>query len=363
MTLSPTPTLLLSLSLAAAVGALSYTLGAQSSSAKIASLEQVSASEREGRIKMQIQLAKNIEREKREKCAKDESGEANDNNSNYLPVALIGSITSPYSTRNGTPRQPALVPSARARLTLHKNIPKASLQSLQEFSHAWIIFHFHQNTNVHKSQFKGTIKPPRLNGVSVGVFSTRTPHRPAPVVNVEKGYVLFEGLDLVHGTPVIDIKPYVAFSDTPACLLNHSSSPSASTSSASHYAPSWVTKEVVDAEPLAVSAVSFTTNAELELAQVFNRLSKKAKASDGISLYPTVESFLEFVVDNLMLDFRSTRERNDPKLTEYRVTLCNVVVRYHFVEGVGGDGSDMIPSVCVTGAEVLRDDLAQPLNL
>ncbi|KAJ3011087.1 UNVERIFIED_CONTAM: hypothetical protein HDU68_001822 [Siphonaria sp. JEL0065] len=383
----------------AAVGVsslVSYSVVSSMFQRKVKALEGAVKSERDGRIKMQIQLG--AAEAKLKNVSSGDSANAASAADPILPVTIIGHITSPYSTRysymnydrilfilriwhiyrNGTPRQPSLVPASRARLTLHKNIPKSSLQSLSEFSHAWIIFHFHQNTNgaslfvfcfcgvankftVHKSQFKGTIKPPRLNGASVGVFSTRTPHRPAPVglslgrvveVNVDKGYVVFQGLDLVHGTPVLDIKPYVAFSDAPSSLLIQDYN----TPSTNHYAPSWVTKEVEDAEPLSVDSVSFSDDAKSQIDNVFKRVQKKSKATSGISLYPTVNSFIQFVVDNLMLDFRSTRERTDPKLTQYRVTLCDIVVHYHFAEGAS-------TRVVVTGAETVRDELAQPLNI
>ncbi|ORY41869.1 hypothetical protein BCR33DRAFT_718539 [Rhizoclosmatium globosum] len=330
--------------------------------------------ERETRIRMQIALGAAEAKLSAAKATSaltststsspiDKDAESDSDAGVVLPLKVIGHVATPYSTRNGTPRQPSLVPSARAKLTLHKSIPKSALQCLDQFSHAWIIFHFNQNTNVykvHKNQFKGTIKPPRLNGASVGVFSTRTPHRPAPIglslarileVNVEKGYVLFEGLDLVHGTPVVDIKPYVAFSDTPASLLV----PSYTTPTSSHYSPAWVTKEIEnDEEPLTVESVSFTPTATTQLSTVFSKLKKKEKQADGISLYATVSDFTQFIIDNLSLDFRSTRERTDPKLSEYRVTLCDIVVHYHFVDGV---------KVVVTGAEEVREEYQQPKNI
>ncbi|KAJ3120881.1 hypothetical protein HK100_012610 [Physocladia obscura] len=325
----------------------------------LAKAEATAKSERDGRIKMQIALGARQQAAKQAEIADVDSDEA------FLRVAIIGHITSPYSTRNGTPRQPSLVPSAKARLVLQKSIPKSSLQALSEFSHAWIIFHFHQNTNIHKSQFKGTIKPPRLNGASVGVFSTRTPHRPAPVglslgriieVNVSDGWILFQGLDLVHGTPVIDIKPYVAFSDTPTSLVTER----VLQESTEHYAPPWVTKDAENHEPLSVDSVVLSDTAKEQIAGVFTAVALKKQrggvVTHSISLYPSVDLFLQFIVENMMLDFRSTRERADPKFTAYRVTLCDIVIHYHFTDDSKSN------SVVVTGAEVLRSDLTQPLN-
>ena len=83
--------------------------------------------------------------------------------------------------RNGTPRQALLVPEARARLVFYKDIPHISYTDLKGFSHLWIIYVFHENTNLHKrlggKGFKAKVQMPRLNGKRIGVFATRTPHR------------------------------------------------------------------------------------------------------------------------------------------------------------------------------------------
>ncbi|KAJ3400113.1 hypothetical protein HDU80_007258 [Chytriomyces hyalinus] len=349
--------------------------------ARVKKAEDTAKSEREGRIRIQIQLSKLKQRSDASSGLIDgveggvdvgsKNGKKDAINSPFnITLSSVGAITSPYSTRNGTPRQPSLVSTARARLSLHKHIPKSSLIALKEFSHAWIIFVFHQNTNTHKLNLKGTIKPPRLNGQSVGVFSTRSPHRPAPIglslariaeVNVEEGWVLFHGLDLVHGTPILDIKPFVAFSDVPESLLIPASESLISSDFNQHYAPSWVTREVEDAEPLAVANVAFQSDTvELGLRALFQKVLRKSKKHDGISLYSSEDAFVNFIIENLSLDFRSTRERADPKFMQYRVTLCDIVIHYHFVNAASG-GS--VPStVMITGAEVVTDAMRQPLN-
>ncbi|CAK8683399.1 unnamed protein product [Clavelina lepadiformis] len=94
-----------------------------------------------------------------------------------------------------------------------------SIEGLAEFSHLWIIFVFHLNG--HKST-KAKVKPPRLNGQKTGVFSTRTPHRPnaigltlAKIDSVEGDTIRLSGLDIVDGTPILDIKPYISVYDKP----------------------------------------------------------------------------------------------------------------------------------------------------
>jgi tRNA-Thr(GGU) m(6)t(6)A37 methyltransferase TsaA len=100
---------------------------------------------------------------------------------------------------------------------------------LDQFSHVWVTFVFDRNTNVHKASptectFKAKVRPPLLGGKKVGLFSTRTPHRPNPIgltlckldrVDLESGRVYLSGVDLCDGTPVLDIKPYVCH-DRPA---------------------------------------------------------------------------------------------------------------------------------------------------
>jgi tRNA-Thr(GGU) m(6)t(6)A37 methyltransferase TsaA len=137
-----------------------------------------------------------------------------------LSARAIGTLHSCFSRRNGTPRQPALVGAARSALQLRRGVPGDALSGLEGFSHAWVVYVFHANTNLHvpDARFKARVAVPRLDGGTRGVFATRTPHRPVPLglslgrilsVDARRGVVTFQGLDLVDGTPVLDIKPYV----------------------------------------------------------------------------------------------------------------------------------------------------------
>ncbi len=125
----------------------------------------------------------------------------------------IGHIESCYKERFGTPRQSGLVPDSWAILKLRPELNLSdALFGLEGFSHVWVIFVFHLNTN---KGVKTRIHPPRMNGESIGVFATRAPHRPNPiglsVVKIEKiegNNVYLSGVDFVDGTPVLDIKPY-----------------------------------------------------------------------------------------------------------------------------------------------------------
>lgn len=135
----------------------------------------------------------------------------------------IGVIHSCFKEKFGIPRQPGLVPLATAQLEL---LPpyndRDAFIGLETCSHIWIQFVFHANK---REDWKPKVKPPRLGGnKSLGVFATRSPTRPSPiglsVVKLEgieeiEGKLLLNlsGVDLLDGTPVLDIKPYVPYVD------------------------------------------------------------------------------------------------------------------------------------------------------
>ncbi len=128
----------------------------------------------------------------------------------------IGNLKSVFKTRFGTPRQPLQVQGATAQLKINRELqPELSLQGLEGFSHIWLIFVFHTNTN---KIFRPKIHPPRLEGKTIGAFATRTPHRPNPIgmslvrlEKIEDDTLFLSGVDLIDGTPILDIKPYLKY--------------------------------------------------------------------------------------------------------------------------------------------------------
>lgn len=130
------------------------------------------------------------------------------------PLRVIGKLRSCFREKFGTPRQPLLVPGATATLTIAKEfLPEHSLAGLERFSHVWLISYFHLNTN---KTVRPKIHPPRLKGESVGLFASRSPHRPSPIglslarlVGIEGATIHLAGIDLVDGTPILDVKPYI----------------------------------------------------------------------------------------------------------------------------------------------------------
>jgi len=130
----------------------------------------------------------------------------------------IGVLESCFMEKFGTPRQPHLVPGSTARLRIYPRYsPAHSLAGLADFSHVWLIFWFHLNTN---KSFHPKIHPPRMKGGKIGVFASRSPHRPNPLglslarlEKVEGDTLYLSGIDLINGTPILDIKPYLPFRD------------------------------------------------------------------------------------------------------------------------------------------------------
>ena len=164
-----------------------------------------------------------------------------------ITMKPIGKISSVYRLCVGTPRQGLLAPNSRGRIDLYPDqISSDSVVDLEKFSHLWIVFIFHLNSTSTKQrmnkQVSAKIAPPALGGAKVGVFATRTPHRPNPVgfslCKIDKvvipstkkkhikardqPYSIYvSGLDLVDGTPVLDIKPYVPHYDSVGYMMGN----------------------------------------------------------------------------------------------------------------------------------------------
>lgn len=139
-------------------------------------------------------------------------------------MEIIARIESDFLEKFGIPRQSGLVPSLQARIVMEKAYrdPEA-FKGLEEFSHIWLLWQFSETIS---TKWTPTVRPPRLGGEThMGVFATRSPFRPNPLglscvklegIAVEKGFgpVLYvSGADLMSGTPIYDIKPYLPFTD------------------------------------------------------------------------------------------------------------------------------------------------------
>ncbi|MCB0361272.1 MAG: tRNA (N6-threonylcarbamoyladenosine(37)-N6)-methyltransferase TrmO [Bdellovibrionales bacterium] len=131
-----------------------------------------------------------------------------------LQMKPIGHIISCFPEKFGVPKQARLSAHSHGAIQFYSHIDLPAMTSgLESFSHLWVIWLFHQNKN--KGMLK-KIHPPRLLGEKIGVFSTRSPHRPNPIGlsvvqirEIKKDRILINGLDMIDGTPVLDIKPYI----------------------------------------------------------------------------------------------------------------------------------------------------------
>jgi len=141
-------------------------------------------------------------------------------NVSLSPIAVI---RSPFREKFATPRQSGLTPSVNARIEFLPEYRSAeAVRGLDGFSHIWLLFVFHQHLD---QGWNPTVRPPRLGGNRrVGVFASRSPFRPNPIglsavkllkIASEAGALTLEiqGADLIDGTPIIDIKPYIPYAD------------------------------------------------------------------------------------------------------------------------------------------------------
>lgn len=142
----------------------------------------------------------------------------------HVFMEVIARIHTEFQDKFGIPRQSGLVPSLRGRIVFAPAYrDPAAVRGLEEFSHIWLIFAFSKAENKKRSL---TAAPPRLGGkVHKGIFATRSPFRPNPIglSSVELKEIVFDkklgpvlvvaGADLLDGTPIYDIKPYLPYTD------------------------------------------------------------------------------------------------------------------------------------------------------
>jgi tRNA-Thr(GGU) m(6)t(6)A37 methyltransferase TsaA len=136
---------------------------------------------------------------------------------NEIILRPIGILQSDLKQRYETPRQGILAKGSSAIITLYaKNNFNQALQDIDGFDRLWIIYQFHLNKN-----WKPLVTPPRHTRNKVGVFATRAPFRPNPIglscvklEKVEDLNIFISESDILNGTPVLDIKPYLPYSDS-----------------------------------------------------------------------------------------------------------------------------------------------------
>ena len=143
---------------------------------------------------------------------------------NAYTIRPIAHIESDFPEKFGIPRQAMLVEELRARVVFEEAYRNAeALRGIEGFSHIWLIWQFSEAV---REAFSPTVRPPRLGGnTRMGVFATRSPFRPnalglscvrllgTETVNGKGTVLLVSGADLMDGTPIYDIKPYLPYAD------------------------------------------------------------------------------------------------------------------------------------------------------
>ena len=260
---------------------------------------------------------------------KEEDGETTDTTLSSLDrmsaygdiVIPVGVIRSVFGNKRGVPRQGLLAPSTRARIELSSAVMSGnSLAGLQEFSHVWIVVLCSRNANTtalqkwrsrERNLFPSKVRPPLLGGKRMGVFATRSPHRPNPIgltlakidsVDVVRGHIIVDGVDFCDMTPVIDLKPFVP-ADRPV------DEPSF---------PTWVTK---GAEMC--YEIQFSEDAEEALRNGLR----------GAEFYENAEDLRVGLIEVLRLDVRGINQGRgtvDPT-REHKTTVDGVSATFTFI--------------------------------
>ena len=161
--------------------------------------------------------------------------------SESIPMQVIARLHSDFTQKFGIPRQSGLVDELEATVVFEPEFRSPdALRGIEGFSHLWLIWEFSQ---ARRPEWSPTVRPPRLGGnVRMGVFATRSPFRPNPIglscvrlagveLHSELGPILkVRGADLLDGTPIFDIKPYVPYADSkPQALGGFASAPKEAT--------------------------------------------------------------------------------------------------------------------------------------
>ncbi len=206
---------------------------------------------------------------------------------------------------------------ARARLIIHDEF-RGALEGLEGFSHLWVVFVFHQNTN---KTIKNKIHPPRLGGEKIGVFASRSPHRPNPIglsavqtLEIKGSELLVGGVDFIEGTPILDLKPYLPSFDAIAAATE-----------------GWLT-----AKPIERLSVEF----EVRVLSKIEIYAKKSKYHSQVELKSLIQQTLE--LDPRPNFYKGTVENPDPYMSEYGFCLEDFNVVFQMRDGVAVV-TDLIP--------------------
>ncbi|EGU44808.1 hypothetical protein VII00023_11439 [Vibrio ichthyoenteri ATCC 700023] len=213
-------------------------------------------------------------------------------------IEPIGIIQSPYKEKFAVPRQPRLIPAATAKVKLQGAVNCAeAIRGIEQFSHVWLLFLFDQNL---AAGWKPTVRPPRLGGNErIGVLASRSTFRPNGIgmsavelkgvsQTGDQFYLELGSVDLVDGTPIVDIKPYIPYTDSIS-------------EAQGGYAESEPEKAIVCFLPC---------------------------ATESLKRLPDAQHIRQVIEQVLAQDPRPAYKKNKPDSKEYAVNLFNLNVKF-----------------------------------
>eukprot|EP00559_Dactyliosolen_fragilissimus_P007255 CAMPEP_0184866312 /NCGR_PEP_ID=MMETSP0580-20130426/21818_1 /TAXON_ID=1118495 /ORGANISM="Dactyliosolen fragilissimus" /LENGTH=395 /DNA_ID=CAMNT_0027365935 /DNA_START=82 /DNA_END=1269 /DNA_ORIENTATION=+ len=236
---------------------------------------------------------------------------------NDMFLRCIGVVVSPFMKRMGTPRQGALAPDSRGYIQIDPSVAMETLEGLEMYSHVWLVFKFHANTDIPGSA-KTKVRPPRAGGLKVGQLATRSPHRPNALglslvkfsqIDFHNKRLHITALDLVNGTPIYDVKPVVPW-DEPGYMGYGDRL----------VVPNWVSQDD------ALSDVVFSDHAETVLRDCVEKgkLSPLYKKKDDGFLCA-----LKAIKQILAQDPRAQTKRGKLDSKEpYKIVFCSIQVEF-----------------------------------
>ncbi|BFU19195.1 methyltransferase family protein [Entamoeba histolytica HM-1:IMSS-B] len=223
----------------------------------------------------------------------------------YITYRVIGHVHSIFSELNGTPRQGLLSPTTRAYIEFEKwVIPEVAVKGIEEYSHLIILFKFHLNKN---HAYHPLVHPPK-RGKKTSVFTTRSPHRPnnigltvSLIDKFENNKLYLKGIDLVEGTPIIDIKPYIFADSIPIEQIKQ---------------PEWLCR---------------SSHAEKINVEIDEKVIPKMKELiNKLEFYKSIEEYIEVIKEVLSLDIRSVHMQSKHEIKRYGVLIdkTNIIFCY-----------------------------------
>ena len=216
-------------------------------------------------------------------------------------LEVIATVESPFKEKFGIPRQPRLVNAACSKIVLKDKFNHPDyVAELTQHSHIWLLFLFHQNLS---QGYKSQVRPPRMGGnKKIGVFATRSTYRPNGIgmsavkllgIENESGQInlLVEAADLLDQTPIVDIKPYIPYSDS---ILT-------------------ATSEFAQHQPDASMSIDFSDSARQSIAQL------------PATEYPKLQ---ELIVQVLQQDPRPAYKKNKLDEKQYGIRLYDLNIKW-----------------------------------